>query len=218
MKRILELGLLSSLAFTACTNQIKPNFDDRNSQYYYCAILEAGISFNIMNKIGSNSNFNQNLNFLDKLEPKRDANYYKVIQKDKKIFLYGYSMRTHQLKELITVNAENNRLLYTKKLNSNLDKNRECYWTYHLNGTTLKSIETCDKTKNVRYFDYIPKWKSYGIRKHLIYQNNKLVTTFLHDEAYSSIKMYDENGTFIEEGKTMGESDFCIPFQSYSIE
>ena len=215
------LAILLIINFS-CMNRkenLKLNLENKNSEYYYCAVLEAGIDFNIMHKILSIDKFNQNISILKTLEPNNDANYYKLEKEDDKIILHGYSMITNELRELIKVENKTRRLLYTKIFKPNSSKTKECYRTYVNKGKTMTSIELCDdNTKNIRYFDYTPKWKNYTIREHIIYKDNKLVNRLIHNTSYSIVEIYDENGTLLKKGKTMGESDFCVPYMAYQTD
>lgn len=210
--------ILSSILSVTFSDTIKFSLKEKDTNYYYCAILEGGIDFKILNPINSLSDFKREKKFLEKISPKEDANYYKVVSEKYQKILYGYSMKTHTLKELIKLD-EKGRLKYKKIYQYNLNQTKECYWEYKVTDKTLISIEICDdNSKNIMYFNYNEKWKNYVKKEELQYENNELISKFIHDSSYSTVKIYDTNGTLILQGNTMGESDLCVPFVPYLVE
>ena len=217
MKIIIYLILtIFSLTFSF-SDAIKFASEEKDVSYYYCAILEGGIDFKILNPINSLSDFTREKKFLEKIFPKRDANYYKLITKKHQNILYGYSMRTNKLKELIKLD-ENGRLKYKKTYQYDLNQTKECFWKYETNNKILISSEICDDdSKNTTYLNYDEKWKTYIKEQELRYRHDKLVHKYIHDTSYSTVDVYDSNNTLIHTWNTIGESDLCTPFFSYDI-
>ena len=216
------------IALTACSNPIKVspetttkeplNFQNKNTKYYYCAFIGAGVDFNIDNKINSNEEFNKNIDFLNKREADRDANYYKVTHINQQIILHGYSMKERELREIIKLD-EKERISYKKTFNTQTNETKECHWNYESKEKLLTSTETCnDKSKRVFFYN-ITETRGDMFFKLLSYKDNKLVEKVLFDNATYKQKIYDGNRILLSTHNIEGSIyDTCIPFQSYIVE
>jgi len=207
----MKLGLIfATLVITlGCSNKGKINLSDKNSEYYYCAYLADAIDFQIYNKVNSINEFNNYLNTLDKRGDNIDANYYKIIKKNTKTMLYGYSMKTNKLRELIILDNKTKRLLSQKTFEPYGYKDKKCQWSYnHVNSKLISTKQCDDNSQTIMHLEYSQRDKRYIAREYLIYKNNKLIDKII----------YDENGIPInDEGAEGGAYDVCIPFRSYRI-
>ena len=182
---------------------------DKNEKYYYCAYLADAIDFQISNKINSIKEFDEYVNELKKQEDNVDANYYKIIKKNTKTMLYGYSMKTNELREVMILNSKNKRLLSRKTFKPYGNKDKRCQWSYNNLNNKLISTKQCDdNSKTIMYIEYSQRDNRYITREYSIYKSNKLIDKII----------YDKHGIPInDEGAEGGAYDVCIPFRAYRI-
>jgi len=218
MKKMNYFKLIVLLSTLSCADELKIHLHENNTTYYYCAILERGLDFAILNPITSMNDFKKKKIILEKDFPKNDANYFKVVSKNKKKILYGYSMRTNKLMKKIELD-ENGKLKFLKEFEYDSNKTKECFWSYAVSNRRLISTKKCnDDSKTISYFQYSEEWKTY-IRKNEEhrYEKDKLKSKFFYTYYYDVIKKFDENKTLISEENFVAESDLCTPFIRYPI-
>ena len=180
-----------------------------NIKYYYCAYTSY-LKFIIENPIYSLDNFEKRRNYLNKLSPKSDANYYKIVSENNNT-IYGYSIRTNELRELITLN-EKGWIKSKKEFKEDLILKRVCKWKYKLEENRITIIKKCDdKSKHIKhYFNGDEK-------DEFIFKDNKLITVLIPDIKSNTIHMYDMSGTLVDLLYIIAEGDKCVPFNPYFI-
>jgi len=185
--------ILFVILITSCENS-KPNFSNHDFRYYYCSVFEnAGLDHKLLNPIYNLNDFNQKKSQLMKLFPHKDATYYKVEQKNKKIISYGYSMKTNKLEEIIKSDESGKEIFAEYFTNGHSIK--KCSYKYKFFDTNLTRYISCtDKTLRIEY--YKKKYEMFYWTKTILYKNNILQQKYFRNENDNVI----------------AKSDMCVPY------
>ena len=147
MKTVKYLTLLTmSILTLSSEDKLQLDFKKDNTEYY-CAYVSY-LKLTMDEPIRSLERFKERIIYLEKLDPKEDAkhiknyntkfyvgkdydaNYYKVVSKNNRKVVYGYSMQTNKLKELIKLNKKG--WIESKQMfEGESNQTKECHWTYH---------------------------------------------------------------------------------------
>jgi len=217
MKIVRNFILLTMSIFTlSCADKLQLDLENSDAKYYYCAYVSY-LKLTMDGPIRSVERFNERIIYLDKFIPKDnskyyDANYYKVVSKNNKKVVYGYSMRTNKLKELIKLNEKGwieSKQMFEGKSN----QTKECHWTYDKKEKMMIVTKECDD--HSKYISHYPDGENSTDWE---FKNNKLIKLFVPSRDGNSNYVYDGNGTWLGEWHSMAEGDKCIPFKPYLID
>ena len=230
MKIVRNFILLTMSIFTlSCADKLQLDLENSDAKYYYCAYVSY-LKLTMDGPIRSLERFNERIGYLDKLDPKEDAkhiknydtkfyvgkdydaNYYKVVSENNKKVVYGYSMLTNKLKELIKLN-EKGWIESKQMFEGEFNQIKECHWTYDKKEKMMIITKECDD--NSKYISHYPDGENSTDWE---FKNNKLIKLFVPSRDGNSNYVYDGNGTWLGSWNIMAEGDKCIPFKPYLID
>ena len=209
MKIVIYLTLLTMSVLTlSYADKLQLDLKKSDAKYYYCA-YEGYLKLVMDGPIRSLERFKERIIYLEKYFPKKDANYYKVVSENNRKVVYGYSMRTNKLKELIILN-EKGQIESKKEFQGESNQTKECHWRYDKKEKMMTITKECDdNSKNIIHHP------DGGNSTYWEFKNDKLIKLIVPSRDGNSNHNYDGNGTWLGALNFMAEGDKCVPFKAY---
>lgn len=201
-----------------CSQEISIKKNDANM--YYCVTFEGdGLYFYNRDKIKSPKELSNAKNILKNMYSGYDANYYKIVKKNKILQIYGYSILTNKLKVFLTTD-ENKRLVYEHFYDTYEKKYITCKRKYRYEKGALFSEIQCDNNtfqkNSYRYRDDLKYWVLDTVE---YYRGNKLRSRILYNlDGTIKNQIVHKNKISKFWRSWIGTYDGCVPFKIYPIE